>query len=59
MMPPEIATSGTWKAIFSRAFMQQNLSLVAIDEAHCIMVSVFLFLFIRSITFYDFMLCCI
>lgn len=36
MMPPEVATTGPWRSIFSSAYMQQHLVLVAVDEAHCI-----------------------
>ena len=35
-MSPEAATTRPWRAIFGEAYFKTNLSLLAIDEAHCI-----------------------
>ena len=35
-MSPETAISPLWRAVFTADYVKKNLTLVAIDEAHCI-----------------------
>ena len=35
-MSPEIAVRPPWRNIFSTPFFKEHLTLVAVDEAHCI-----------------------
>ena len=35
-MSPEAATTRPWRKIFEEEYFKANLSLLAVDEAHCI-----------------------
>ena len=37
LMSPEAAVTPPWRSLFSSVVFKNNLALVAIDEAHCIL----------------------
>ena len=38
-MSPEIAVAAEWRKVFTNAYVKLKLTLIAVDEAHCITCS--------------------